>query len=963
MTSSGLSGTDANILSETSMPASAGMPKPSNASGDGFAGVMARLKGTPNPPSDAIPAPASRPEPLAETTLVLAASGGSTEATPPSGVPEASGAVDSIFAKPLGLLRNAGQSVASPNMTARPSAVRLKPAQSASAEMESPIMEVPPDESGSDSAVPSESGERKETVLIASAVRAETPPPTIPLQTVESARIQARETGRDFSDVPDKEAIRAESTHTGQDTSRFSQGASADGFTTGSPKPRNVSPVGSSRQNGELRRFVKNESAPVVTGTVQPGLPASGVSSWKNEAEVSGRNLTPLPMATATARERLETFKVSGTPQREPPQSGEGGRALKQGFEESVLARVASAAPKSGSSVSIPPVSPDETESRSEKNEFEQVVTDVALAELPVREDAATRVPVLGTGYRRGKAEVPGRDFVLRPVATPSLTTALLERQASKLSGSALRESGQPLPNLPEAGRAVPAFKGRGENPAHLQKIPDAPFTMPIDRGDRPAIAIGVKSKPSVGGSSENLVPDSAVREIQPRTEPSEVLTEASLEESDEQAIQEFLPADSGIGHPVPDARKEPVSVQSGQPVHILEGSPRIFFGPEKKRFSAENETEIPLVPSWQFLRAQVSLEKSRPVMPDLAGTKPAAGVENQTAHKPLAAGEQPAEPVAKHEPPANIATSSSETAPVASSEQARLACPEPKAAGSFDVAASPEIVSGEADGNLSRQAGSTEKPNKSDILPAGGTGPVPANGRRFSPSKPSGTPVAQQSEAMRFDGHQPEIAGSKFPVPTNREFSASSRSGGVEALVIPQPQPQPELPVNRESLPVPADVRRSPALQMDRLAELVSVEATILRQFKPGALTAVVRPDPSSELRLELRMHRGQVEAHAVLEKGDVQAFSAGWEDLQKSLRAQGIELQPLTENSSRPTSASTDDGQRRQSSGREPNEREPASWALGGLPEVLKPAVAGIAARVVPTTGGTRHLLESWA
>ena len=87
---------------------------------------------------------------------------------------------------------------------------------------------------------------------------------------------------------------------------------------------------------------------------------------------------------------------------------------------------------------------------------------------------------------------------------------------------------------------------------------------------------------------------------------------------------------------------------------------------------------------------------------------------------------------------------------------------------------------------------------------------------------------------------------------------------------------------------------------RLDRLAELVSTEASLLRQFRPGVITAVVRPDLQSEVRIELRMQRGQVEVRATLERGDAEGFKAGWSDLQTSLQTQGIRLQPFESKSS---------------------------------------------------------------
>jgi hypothetical protein len=381
---------------------------------------------------------------------------------------------------------------------------------------------------------------------------------------------------------------------------------------------------------------------------------------------------------------------------------------------------------------------------------------------------------------------------------------------------------------------------------------------------------------------------------------------------------------------------------------------------------------DLPLATSasWKILGATVPMrEVQEPALVDsarLPSVKPAVqqGVPMET--KAVEQDGRPSSPSARRDE-LPIGSDHNPSVPaVASVGQARLARQPSSETGSFggidEVSMAPASI---GNSGAERPEISENGRKTASISPETPDGSGKA-GRPIAAVKQPGTPAASQTEAMCFDGHQQEIAGLKRPGRTEREFP-SSRLVGVEmqASAPIQPQPQTDPLVNRDSLPssLPSDVRRPMVANMDRLAELVTVEATILRQFKPGALTAVVRPDASSELRLELRLNRGQVEAQAVLEKGDLHAFAGGWEELQKSLRAQGIQLQPLVEMSSRPSTDLSGDGQRRQTAGGNQNEPESKPWSIGGLPEVLRPAVAGIAARVSPATGGTRHLLESWA
>ena len=223
----------------------------------------------------------------------------------------------------------------------------------------------------------------------------------------------------------------------------------------------------------------------------------------------------------------------------------------------------------------------------------------------------------------------------------------------------------------------------------------------------------------------------------------------------------------------------------------------------------------------------------------------------------------------------------------------------------------------------------------------------------------------------MTSDRFQPEIAGFREQqLPEREDFTRRGQSVEVPAAVSPL-QPSTETAMKRPEPATPeGGPTSSPSLpRMDRLAELVTVEATVLRQFRPGTLTAVVRPDPHSELRIELRLHRGQVEARASLEKGDSAAFDAGWGELQETLRAQGITLQPLVESHARTESQGNPATGTGLGSGSRQGRREAgaeermAPMGFGTLADVLQPASGALGSKSTLATGGTRHLLESWA
>jgi len=79
------------------------------------------------------------------------------------------------------------------------------------------------------------------------------------------------------------------------------------------------------------------------------------------------------------------------------------------------------------------------------------------------------------------------------------------------------------------------------------------------------------------------------------------------------------------------------------------------------------------------------------------------------------------------------------------------------------------------------------------------------------------------------------------------------------------------------------------------RLQELLSGELVLLQRLRTGSMTAVLRPDPGSELRVELRRRQGTIEIRATVERGDSRAISEGWPELQQQLRGQGIHLHSL--------------------------------------------------------------------
>ena len=162
-------------------------------------------------------------------------------------------------------------------------------------------------------------------------------------------------------------------------------------------------------------------------------------------------------------------------------------------------------------------------------------------------------------------------------------------------------------------------------------------------------------------------------------------------------------------------------------------------------------------------------------------------------------------------------------------------------------------------------------------------------------------------------------------------------------------------------------------ARSITRLSDQLSGEVVLLQRLRNASMTAVLRPDAGSELRVELRRRDGRVEIRATLERGDAQAIAEGWPELQQQLRTQGVHLLPLEREGSPDSSkASSDPADERSahSGGRGRNQQPAQDLApeMGGeagqkarshqarsaQPAALKPAALKPA---------HRPLLESWA
>jgi hypothetical protein len=157
-------------------------------------------------------------------------------------------------------------------------------------------------------------------------------------------------------------------------------------------------------------------------------------------------------------------------------------------------------------------------------------------------------------------------------------------------------------------------------------------------------------------------------------------------------------------------------------------------------------------------------------------------------------------------------------------------------------------------------------------------------------------------------------------------------------------------------------------ARSITRLSDQLSGEVVLLQRLRTASMTAVLRPDAGSELRVELRRRDGRVEIRATLERGDAQAIAEGWPELQQHLRTQGVHLLPLErEGSADSSKASSDPADERSahSGGRGRNQQPAQDSApeMGGEAGQKARSHQARSAQPAALKPAHRPLLESWA
>lgn len=195
---------------------------------------------------------------------------------------------------------------------------------------------------------------------------------------------------------------------------------------------------------------------------------------------------------------------------------------------------------------------------------------------------------------------------------------------------------------------------------------------------------------------------------------------------------------------------------------------------------------------------------------------------------------------------------------------------------------------------------------------------------------------------------------------------TAVAATGSTGSALILQPPNQPAV----ESKGFPLTVEAAASRPGARLQELLSGEVVLLHRLQTASMTAVLRPEPGSELRVELRRRQGAIEIRATVERGDSRALSEGWPELQQQMRAQGIHLHSLERDPASEASRNGPglaDDRSSQTGGRGRNQ-QPAKDADGwprGRSETTAMSDPVPSRPSGPSTAQRqqRRLLESWA
>ncbi len=186
--------------------------------------------------------------------------------------------------------------------------------------------------------------------------------------------------------------------------------------------------------------------------------------------------------------------------------------------------------------------------------------------------------------------------------------------------------------------------------------------------------------------------------------------------------------------------------------------------------------------------------------------------------------------------------------------------------------------------------------PNQMDEKPPPEGPKAPADLRGMMVAKsPITVEMMQQQDENAVSGQQ-NLPGARAFAEVSRkaaQLPPSPHQLAVNESLTSQPLPTPTTTATDDATVTPVNLHRLEGLE--KLHAAVTDCTLLLKRADEQSLSVVIKPDAGTELTLHLRMHRGQVEATAEMQKGDRAAFEAGWKDLQQRLERQGVQLAAL--------------------------------------------------------------------
>ncbi len=128
-------------------------------------------------------------------------------------------------------------------------------------------------------------------------------------------------------------------------------------------------------------------------------------------------------------------------------------------------------------------------------------------------------------------------------------------------------------------------------------------------------------------------------------------------------------------------------------------------------------------------------------------------------------------------------------------------------------------------------------------------------------------------------------------------EFSAQKGSdlASQSANSVPPPTAHAVAPVTTTTAAASEAVAPPRLGVLERTEHLISTHLLRFKELAADSVSAVLRPDPQTELLLKVSFREGRVEAQAQLQTGDYTALSSQWQELQQKLAAQGVRLTSL--------------------------------------------------------------------